>query len=44
MLPTFDVEFTGTLDRANSTRVVMTGAASWNESLVTFERRVLGLL
>lgn len=35
---TFEIVFTGTLDAANSTQVVVTGAASRNESLVTFER------
>lgn len=37
-----EVVFTGTLDRANSTQVVVTGAASRNESLVTFERASAG--
>ncbi len=39
---TFEVVFTGTLDGANSTQVVMAGAASRNESLVTFERASAG--
>ncbi|KAJ5996859.1 hypothetical protein N7499_006828 [Penicillium canescens] len=35
---TFEIAFTGTLDVANSTQVVLTGAASHNESLITFKR------
>ncbi|KAJ5294804.1 hypothetical protein PENANT_c014G01173 [Penicillium antarcticum] len=35
---TFEIAFEGILDAANSTQVVLTGAASHNESLVTFER------
>ncbi|CAG8099206.1 unnamed protein product [Penicillium salamii] len=35
---TFDISFTGYLDFANSTQVILTGAASQNESLITFER------
>ena len=35
---TFEIAFTGNLDVANSTQVVLTGAASHNESLITFER------
>lgn len=35
---TFEFTFTGSLDAANSTQVVLPGASSHNASLVTFER------
>ncbi|CAG8029228.1 unnamed protein product [Penicillium olsonii] len=35
---TFEISFTGYLDTANSTQVIRTGAASQNESLITFDR------
>lgn len=35
---TFAISFTGYFDAPNSTQVVLTGAASQNETLVTFER------
>ncbi|KAJ5351203.1 hypothetical protein N7452_000177 [Penicillium brevicompactum] len=35
---TFAITFTGYLDQANSTQVVLTGAASQNDTLIAFER------